>query len=428
MKKIWLIATGEPLPFQDDRLHRVGILARMLADKGDEVNWWTSTFDHQNKKLLFDCDKIIEISKNLKLVLLHCPVLYKKNLSLKRILNHALIGHKFLKLSKMHKKPDIILCSFPTIDLSYASVRYGYQNNVPVIIDVRDLWPDIFLEQVPKFFRQVAKLVLTSYFKRTKKIFQNTYSITAVSEKYLDWALKYAGRERTDNDAVFPLGYEKFHTEQNKQFDCEAYLSEMGIEPSKTNVWFIGTFGRTYDLANVIRAARRLIGHRKDIQFIFTGDGEKMREWRILAKGLKNVIFTGWADKSQLLCLSRIASIGLMAYVKNAPQGLPNKIFEYLSAGIPIISSLEGETKELLEKYGVGRSYLAGDEESFINTLIPLVDSTELRKEMGKRGKILFEERYDTNILYNNLIHFMEKVYNRYSSGAVNTGRIHQSG
>ena len=43
-----------------------------------------------------------------------------------------------------HLKPDIIVVSLPTIEFSYEACRYGEKNNVPVIVDVRDLWPDSF--------------------------------------------------------------------------------------------------------------------------------------------------------------------------------------------------------------------------------------------------------------------------------------------
>ena len=74
-----------------------------------------------------------------------------------------------------------------------------------------------------------------------------------------------------------------------------------------------------------------------------------MKKWSKLAIGLQNVVFTGWVNKHELKYLSDIADIGLMAYSKGAPQGLPNKIFEYMSSGIPILSSLQGETEDFLK-------------------------------------------------------------------------------
>ena len=58
--KVWLVKLGEPLPVDGNRrLHRYGILAEMLSQKGHEVTWWTSTFDHWDKKQRFETDKAL---------------------------------------------------------------------------------------------------------------------------------------------------------------------------------------------------------------------------------------------------------------------------------------------------------------------------------------------------------------------------------
>lgn len=52
---IWLVTIGEPLPIDEGnyRLLRVGILANLLVKKNHNVIWWTSTFNHIEKKTLF---------------------------------------------------------------------------------------------------------------------------------------------------------------------------------------------------------------------------------------------------------------------------------------------------------------------------------------------------------------------------------------
>jgi len=74
---------------------------------------------------------------------------YKKNVSIERIINHHILAYKFSKLAELEVQPDVVLCSYPTIELSLVATKYGKRKNVPVIIDVRDLWPDNFLDMVP---------------------------------------------------------------------------------------------------------------------------------------------------------------------------------------------------------------------------------------------------------------------------------------
>ena len=162
---IWLITIGEPLKTQNERPCKTGILSKMLVDKGHQVTWWTSTFDHQSKSYIYNNDKCISVEENLEMIYLHSNIGYKKNVSIKRIINHKLIAKKFNKISDIKSTPDIIYCSFPPIELSFAAVYYAKRKNIPVVVDARDLWPDIFFNPFPQLFHPVLKILLNGYFK-----------------------------------------------------------------------------------------------------------------------------------------------------------------------------------------------------------------------------------------------------------------------
>ena len=105
-----------------------------------------------------------------------------------------------------------------------------------------------------------------------------------------------------------------------------------------------------------------------------------------------------------------------MAYSKGAPQGLPNKIFEYMSSGIPILSSLQGETEDFLKIKKIGLSYEPGSVESFIKNLKSLLKDETLRRELGESGKTLLENEFTSEIVYNKLTTYLENVKKNYKS------------
>jgi hypothetical protein len=142
--RIWLITIGEPLPIDgaNDRLHRSGMLAILLVSKGHEVVWWTSTFDHARKKQRFNIDTSIEINDCFNIRLLR-SVNYKKNMSINRIINHYMLARKFSKLARLESRPDIILCSFPPIELSVVATRYGKER--------KKSFSRVFIEQRASF-------------------------------------------------------------------------------------------------------------------------------------------------------------------------------------------------------------------------------------------------------------------------------------
>ena len=414
--RIWLITVGEPLPIDgnDTRLLRTGILADLLNAVGWDVVWWSSSFNHTAKQHRCAKDTTISVGSRFEIKLLHAMG-YSSNLSLRRMLNHRGIARKFTVLAEAETEPDVILCSFPTVELSRAATKYGRERGIPVVLDVRDLWPDVFLDMVPPKVRPLAHILLRGMFKDTRRVFRRCTSIVAVSQRYLDWALRYANREQTKEDLVFPLGYKMPSPTAEQLRRAETKFSDLGVEPSKIVCWFVGIFGRTYDLEIVIDAARHLQERGVDnIQFVLCGDGDYRATWEARSSGLTNVIFTGWVDASEIAYMARISSIGLAAYAAGAPQGLPNKIFEYLAAGLPVLSSLKGEARQLLQENECGIEYDPMARATFLAGLATLTENRDLRIRMGENAKQLFEDSYSSERIYPRLIDYLFGVAQRH--------------
>ena len=407
--KIWLIMSGEPLEQFGERPHRVGILSKMLVEEGHNVTWWTTDYDHQHKKYLYGKDTEIVNDFGVSMVFLHPKTPYNKNISLSRIRNHKEVADKFKNISYKKEKPDIILCAFPTIDLAYEAVNYGKDNNIPVVVDVRDLWPDIFFDILPNKLKFIGKLLLSGYVNKTKYIFENCTNITGVSNNYLEYGINYGNKVKTELDKVFYLGYKKEELSSDKYEELYSEFLNLGIDKDKILIWFVGTFGQTYDLKPVISIANKF--KNKNIQFVFTGDGENMEEWKLLAQGNENIIFTGWVNKDALLYLGKISDIGLMAYRYGAPQGLPNKLFEYCANGLVILSSLQGETKDVLETAKIGFTYSNKNElEKYLNILLKNSDIDLI----SQKSKELFENTFLAQKVYGNMIEYLENIVKKY--------------
>jgi glycosyltransferase involved in cell wall biosynthesis len=106
----------------------------------------------------------------------------------------------------------------------------------------------------------------------------------------------------------------------------------------------------------------------------------------------------------------RTAWVGLAPYVEGAGQSLPNKPFEYMAAGLPIISSLPGELEALLRQEGIGLQYKAGDVESLVGAIKFLVEHPDERRRMAIRSRMLFEKRFAADIIYSRYVEHLEQV------------------
>ncbi len=413
--KVWIIEIGEPLPVIDGnfREFRCGLLSKALVAHGHEVVWWASTFNHLNKKHYFDGPRSITIKPGFQLRLLHGPG-YSRNSSPKRFWYHRMIANTFAQEAiKFPDKPDVIFCCLPTLELSEKAVTFGQKFGVPVIIDIRDQWPDHYLTLVPNSVRNIFRLLLSSEFRRVKRTLRAASGISAISNTFLTWALSYAGREEQAWDGVFSMGYPadipfSDHEIVEKQAQL---ISTYSIKPESLIVTFVGTFTPSYALQTVIEAARVLDQADDDsIQFIIIGDGDAGPKLRTQAQGLKNIVFTGWFDQLSIVTMLKLSSVGLAPYRDDASMSLPNKPFEYMARGLPILSSLPGELESLIRQEKIGVQYLANDVSTLIESIRWFSAHSDERQVMGLRARKLFEERFSVEVVYPKLITHLENI------------------
>jgi len=416
--KPWIIEIAEPLPDIDNnfRYLRCGMLADALIGRGHEVRWWSSTFNHMLKKNRFNKTTTIEPRPAFQITLLHGPG-YKKNISIGRIKHNRITARSFeFQAHQCQSKPDVILVCLPTLEMAEKAVAYGRAHCIPVVVDVRDPWPDLYLSAFPHFLRGIARLGLVSEFRRAQRILRGASGITAVSETYLRWALTYAGRPRQESDGVFPLGCVGPDIEAKRDIESRAVAlrDKYGLRRGIPVATFIGMFGASYDLATVVAAAKELqkVGS-PNYQIVLAGNGDNNSNLRKKAQGLPNVTFTGWIDQTSMFQLMSISSIGLATYSEGALQSLPNKPFEYMAAGLPLLSSLRGEMETIIQKYNIGLQYQPGKVSSLVKQLCWFAANEEERRKMGFRARRLFEEKYSDKVVYPKFISHLENIANK---------------
>ena len=412
--KVWIVEIAEPLPVVDGSFRdlRCGILSKALLSRGHQVLWWTSTFDHMRKRHRFVEPQSVQVQPGFQLRLLHGPA-YQTNISLNRIRhNWAVAGAFQREASRWSDQPDILFVCVPTLELAERAIMYGKPRQIPVVLDVRDRWPDLYLTPFPRRLRGLARLAFASEFQRAARMFRSATGLTAVSNSYLEWALGYAKRRQQAADGVFALGYSPpTATPAEVKTRAEQLRVEHRIRPGALVVAFLGTFGASYDLETVIRTAWTLEANGLfDVQIVLAGDGDAGLKLRDMARGLGNTIFTGWLDQMSMLALLSISSIGLTAYRDEALQSLPNKPFEYMAAGLPLLSSLRGELETLIRDEQIGLQYEAGNPNSLLERIAWLAANPDIRLAMGQRALQLFKQRYSADLIYPRLVSHLEGI------------------
>lgn len=406
--RIWLIRDFEPLPTDpgDRRLMRMGMLAQALARAGHQTRWITSSFDHYQKRQREPGLQEFNAEANLTITVL-ASLGYRRNISLARIRYNRHFARALRRFaSDTSEKPDVIVTDIPATESAAAAVTIGKQHGIPTILSIRDLWPDFFADHLPRVTRPMARLLLFPLERQVRFACANATALVGISRGYLNWGLDKAGRAEVDNDRVFPLGYRP--RSLPTKAERATILRQLGVQLDSRLIAFVGSWGRTYDLQLVLETARRL-SDREDVQFLVAGAGEQSQALVSRFSELPNVLLPGWIGADEIAIILDQADIGLLPYTANAPQGLPNKVFEYMAYGAYQISTIAGELASFYAETGAGRALARPDAGELARNIADvLVDPAIASARMARVSE--FHARWHSDVIYANFAAFIEDL------------------
>jgi glycosyltransferase involved in cell wall biosynthesis len=415
--RVSLVTIGEPLPILDgvrDRPLRAGYLAHALADRGHDVTWWTSVFDHARKRRIPTEHDSIEVRSGLRIRLMDGGG-YHSNVSYARLRDHRRLAAAFSRLIRREARPDVILSSLPPVELSHAAVEYGEEASVPVVLDMRDMWPDIFADELPSALRGLGRMFLRPFFRQAREACRRATAITGVSEAMLDWGLRRGGRTRSALDCAFPPGYAVREPSPERQIEAEAFWRTWKIpaDPAERIVCFFGNMGRVLDLDHVIECARMLRTRRVPLRFVLCGTGERLERYRHLAADVPNVALPGWVDEAKIQALLKVSYAGINPLPDRYDflAIINNKSIEYLSAGVPVISSpTTGALARMLADLDCGATYDARNPGALAQVIEFACANPESWSIKSTNAKAAFIQHFTAEKVYDRFGHHLETI------------------
>lgn len=404
--RVWLVKIGEPLPTQPGaRRLRTAMLADELVARGHEVVWWTGTFDHFQRKQVLDGGARVQVRDGYELRALRGRP-YKEVFSPARYLNHLEVARSFRRRAPGAPAPDAIVASMPDYHLAAEAVRYARARGIPCLVDVRDPWPDLFTTVGPRLLRPLLRLALAPDQRKLRRLLRDADGVLANTESLLAWALAKAGRQAGSSDRVFYLGAPPA-AEASRDSPAMAALRRKAA--GRFAVAYLGTFGRVWHPAVVVEAARLLAdGSKSPPLFLVAGDGDAREDIERRARGLENVVLTGWLGDEDIRSLLSMATVAALPC--NVPTDqFPNKAFSYLSAGLPVVSSLGGDLARLLDRHGAGVT-VANEPGSMASVLRSLQEQPGRVATMRAAARALFDERLRADRIYADYADHVERI------------------
>src|SRR6201996_3555450 len=297
-------------------------------------------------------------------------------------------------------RADTVVVSSPTFFSIGSAWLLAKLKRARFVVEIRDLWPAIFVELGVLTNRRVIRLLerleLAAYAAADQ--------VVVVSEGFRD---NLIGRG-------VPAG--KVHTIRNgvdlTRFDPDApadpaVRARLGAGPGDCLVLYLGTHGISQGLtaggdaaARLARAAGRPTGRSagQAVRFAFVGDGaDKPRLERRLAElGLDHVTLLPSVPSAEVPALLAAADVclGPLRQVPLFATFIPSKLFELLAAGKAVIGSMTGEAAHILAGAG-GVVVPPEDRDALAAAIQALAADPELRRAMGRAGRAHVERSYD---------------------------------
>jgi len=415
--KIWIFQTGEPLHTDPDspRPMRAMNLANTLVNEGHQVTVWSSGFYHQKKNHRTKEFASLIVSDNLKVNLIPSRG-YDRNIGFSRLMDHYELGKNLsseLDKTKQNDIPDIAFVGYPPIEFAHSAVQFCKKNQLPFILDAKDMWPDYFVEKIPKNLRFLGPYIFWIWYRMSEFIFKNASGYSAISQGYLDWMCRVGKRKENDYDCIAPTSTSYEDIDESETYKCVLKWADKGVSIGKDRlIFYAGTINKTLDFESVLYVAKKFKETGKEIKIVICGGGPELESFRLLFKGLDNVIFTGWVNRNMLLVLAKSAMASLIPYrnSKTFTLATPNKFSDALSIGIPVLSCLEGEVKQLIISKEIGFYYPSNEPEALLKACLKYLESPDLINRHSQNSKKLYSEQFETSEIYRKLVEKMSLV------------------
>ena len=308
---------------------------------------------------------------------------YGKSQSLGRIINaFTFVAKMFLLRKKRFGRPDAVIVTSPTP----FSILNGYwikkKTGAKLIFEVRDIWPLTLTE--------IGRLTDRHPFIRFTQFFENfSYKKSDKVVSVLPNAFEHMQNHGLTKDKYvsIPNGIDIEEVENSTPLPKEF---EDAIPKDKFIVVHAGKFGISNNIEMFLEAANKLKSNGK-IAFLLFGNGPEKENYQkfISENGLTNVTLLDSVPKSAVQTVLQKCDVCYIG-IKKSPLyrfGVsPNKMFDYLYSGKPIISAIEA-ANDIVADANCGISIKSENAGEIVNAVLTLYGKTpEELAEMGKRG------------------------------------------
>jgi len=301
---------------------------------------------------------------------------------------------------------DVAIASSPPFLAHVTGELMRRVKRVPLVLEVRDLWPDYLVEMGVFEGRWSQKML----FGLERYLLGRADHVVVVTERFR--ARMAEKGVPPDAVSVIPNGVDldRYHPDT-----APSPLPALAHQDGEFLVGYLGNFGAGQDLRTVIEAAALVEGAAPDVRFVLVGDGKEkpLVEASARERGLKNLSIHPPIERSDTrafynacdLCLVPLAPLPILR------NTVPSKLFEILACERPVLGSVAGEAAGLLRDSGAGWVTAPGDAAAMARGILRARElSAGERAQVGSRGRRYVAEHFGRDRLASRYLEILKQV------------------
>lgn len=290
------------------------------------------------------------------------------------------------------ERPDVVIGTSPQILTALAGLWLAGVKRVPFVLEVRDLWPRSIVEVGAM---KAGSPGIRALEQVEHLLYRRSDRIVAVTESFVD-EIGAHGVPR-EKIAVVTNGVD---VDLFRPASRDTARRELGLRDGFLAT-YVGTHGMAHGLDTLLDTAKRLAGD--GIQLLLVGEGaEKARlEGRARATGITNLTFWGQQPRDRVAKIYAASDVCLVV-LRDLPlfrTVIPSKIFEFMGAGRPVLTTVDGESRGIIERAGAGVFSPPEDAEALAGALRHLASAPADLARMGAAGRRYVETHYSRTAL-----------------------------
>ncbi len=290
---------------------------------------------------------------------------------------------------------DLVIASSPPFFVHAAGDFVSRSRNIPLVLELRDLWPDYMVQMGVLKSRWLTR----GLYAWERYLLRRATQVVVVTESFRRRVIeKGVAPERV---VVVPNGVD---TSQYFRREEAVPISTLERESHDFIVGYLGNFGAGQGLEGVLEAAARVAVDDPEVRFVLAGDGTQKSRIVAMARqlGLTNLTIHAHIPREQTRAFYNACDVCLvpLAPIPAFRDTIPSKIFEIMACERPVLASLDGEGARIVREGQSGVVAVPGDPEDIARAVKRLKEMTiEVRCELGRRGRAFVKRHYERNVL-----------------------------